>query len=373
MKLIYAISTLSGTIIGVGIFALPYITLKAGFWVVLGYFVVLGFLVILIHLIFGELALKTPDYKRLPGFAKIYLGTFGEKIAYVSTILGSLGAILAYLIVGGEFLENLLSPVFGGSNFFWTTVYFLLGALLIFFGIKIVAKVEFFSLILFFFVLILLFFAGKGLISKENLFITNWELKLENFFLPYAPILFSLWGASLIPEIEEMLKDRKFMLKIVIFVSILIPILVYSAFVYLILGICGEKTTPSALVGLKSFLGEGITGLTLFLGTLTTFTSFITLGLTLKKIFWYDLQIGKNLSMILATLPPYVLFLCGVNQFLSVISIVGGIFLGVDGILILLMYRKIQRSSIKNLLLYPLFLILVSGILFQLLEIKWRF
>ena len=115
MKLIYAIATLSGTIIGVGLFALPYVTLKVGFWVILGYFLVLGALVILIHSFFGELALKTPDFKRLPGFAKIYLGNWGEKIALISTILGIFGAILAYLIVGGEFLTELFLPIFGGN------------------------------------------------------------------------------------------------------------------------------------------------------------------------------------------------------------------------------------------------------------------
>ena len=41
-KFIYPISTLSGTIIGVGIFALPFVTLKVGFWVMLGYFFILG-------------------------------------------------------------------------------------------------------------------------------------------------------------------------------------------------------------------------------------------------------------------------------------------------------------------------------------------
>ena len=140
---VYSISILSGTIIGVGLFALPYITLKVGFWIMLGYFLVLGTLVILVHLFFGELALKTPDYKRLPGFAKIYLGNWGEKVAYTSTILGTFGAILAYLIVGGEFLTELLSPIFGGGNLFWTIIYFLAGAILIFFGIKAIAGRQF--------------------------------------------------------------------------------------------------------------------------------------------------------------------------------------------------------------------------------------
>ena len=147
---IYPIATLSGTIIGVGMFSLPYITSKVGFWIMAGFFLVLGILVILVHQFFGELALKTPDYKRLPGFVKFHLGNFGEKIAYISTILGIFGAILAYLIVGGEFLANLFMPIFGGDLILWTVFYFAVGATLILFGIKAICKVEFWGLILFF-------------------------------------------------------------------------------------------------------------------------------------------------------------------------------------------------------------------------------
>ena len=63
-NIIYAVSVLSGTIIGVGLFALPYITSKLGFWVILSYFLVLGSLVIFVHYILGELSLATPDKKR---------------------------------------------------------------------------------------------------------------------------------------------------------------------------------------------------------------------------------------------------------------------------------------------------------------------
>lgn len=124
---IYAVSVLSGTIIGVGLFSLPYITAKVGFWVMAGYFLVLGFLVILVHLFFGEVALKTPNFKRFPGFAEIHLGDWGRNVAFISTILGLMGAILAYLIVGGEFLKEILSPVFGGNANLYTIIYFIAG------------------------------------------------------------------------------------------------------------------------------------------------------------------------------------------------------------------------------------------------------
>jgi len=361
MRLIYAIATLSGTIIGVGLFALPYVTLKVGFWVILGYFLVLGAVAILIHLFFGELALKTPDFKRLPGFAKFHLGNWGRNLAYISTILGLFGALLAYLIVGGEFFAELLSPIFGGNSLIYTLFYFSIGAALIFFGIKAIAKVEFWGLVLFLSILFAIFFRGKSFITIENLFPS---LDFSYIFLPYGIILFSLWGAALIPEVEEMLGENKKLLKKIIPIAILIPIVVYLFFIYLILGITGPQTTESALTGLRNVLGDGIVSLALIFGLLTTFTSFIALGLTLKKVFWYDLKIGKNLAWAITCFLPLILFLIGIKSFIPVIAVVGGVMLGIDGILILLIYRKIKS---KQFLVYPLFLILLGGIIYEII------
>jgi tyrosine-specific transport protein len=368
-KAILAISTLSGTIIGVGLFALPYITLQVGFPIMLGYFLILGTLVISIHILFGELALKTPDLKRLPGFASYYLGKGGERVAFLSSILGIFGAILAYLIVGGEFLTELFSPIFGGGNLIWTLIYFSLGALLIFFGIKAIAKIEFWGLILFFVILITIFFRGFSQIKLINLFPSP---DFSQLFLPYGAILFSLWGAALIPEVEEMLKERKELLKKIIPIAILIPIFVYLFFIYFILGITGPQTTESALTGLRNFLGDKIVSLALFFGVLTTFTSFITLGLTLKKVFWYDLKIEKNLAWAITCFVPLFLFFIGIKQFIPVIAFIGGVMLGIDGILILLMYHKLQvksqKSKVKSyLLVYPLVLLLSGGIIYEII------
>ena len=358
---IYPIATLSGTIIGVGFFSLPYITSKLGLWIILGYFLALGILVTTIHLFFGELSLKTPDYKRLPGFAKFHLGNWGEKIAVISTVLGLFGTILAYLIVGGEFLTELASPIFGGNSSIYTFFYWALGTILIFFGIKIISKVEIFDLIAFSIILILIFLKGFSLFKIKNLFPSP---DFSQIFLPYGPILFSLWGAALIPEVEEMLKENKKLLPKIILISVLIPIIFYLFFIFLILGISGQSVTESALIGLKDYLGQGIVFPMLLFGVFVTFTSFIALGLTLKKVFWYDLKIEKNFAFFITCFIPLVLFFIGIKKFILIIAFVGGVMLGIDGILILLMYRKIRP---KQILVYPLFLILFGGIIYEII------
>jgi len=243
-----------------------------------------------------------------------------------------------------------------------------MGAFLILFGIKAISKVEFWSLILFFIVLLLIFFQSKNLINIENLFIGNWQLGIGNLFLPYGVILFSLWGASLIPEVEELLGQEKKLIKKIVVSAILIAVIIYLFFIYLILVITGSQTTESALIGLKNILGRQLVSLALFFGVLTTFTSFITLGLTLKKVFCYDLRINKTLAWLITCVVPLSLFLIGFKKFIPIISFIGAVMLGIDGILILLMYHKEmknQKSKFKNLLIYPLFLILFLGIFYE--------
>ena len=366
MRIIYAIAIISGTIIGAGIFALPYVTLQVGFWVILAYFLILGSLVVLIHLFFGELSLKTPDFKRLPGFAKIYLGKQGQIIAYISTIFGIFGALLAYLILGGGFLTELAKlylPALGGNILFYTLFYFFIGAFLIFYGIKAIEKVEFWGLILFLVILFAVFFKGASFINIDNLFIGRGQW--SNLFLPYGVILFSLWGAALIPEAEEMLGERKKMFSKIIPVTILIPALVYLFFIYITLGITGVQTTEDALSGLTNVLGDRIVALALLFGLLTTFTSFVALGLTLKKVFCYDLRLSKKLAWLITCFIPLFLYLIGIQSFIAVIGVVGGIMLAVDGILILLMYKKIRPERV--FLIYPLILVLLGGIIYSII------
>lgn len=360
-QFILALSTLVSTIIGVGFFALPYITSKVGLWVILGYFIILGGLVLLMHLIYAEVALNAPDFRRLAGYAGFYLKKKGEIIAAAVSIIGSFGSLLVYLVVGGRFLQGLLQPIFGGGNLVYTLVYFAAGAILVYFGIRAVSAFGFWAL-----ALMILLLGGLSFWSMPHFNIVNLFLVIDktSLFLPYGAILFSLWGATLIPELEEMLGRNKRLLKSVLTLGILISAVFYLIFVVVITGATGANTSIEAIEGLRNFLGAKIVALGFFLGILTTLTSFVAVGLTLKKVFWYDLKISRQISWLISMFVPLALFLAGFQDFIKIIGFLGSVMLGTEALLIILMYRRIKQNVFWA---YPLILVFLGGIIYELI------
>lgn len=148
----------------------------------------------------------------------------------------------------------------------------------------------------------------------------------------------------MVPEIEEMMIGNKKSLKKVILISILIAAVVYALFTIFVLGISGRQTTEFGLTGLSGFLGQGVLKLGFLFGFLATFTSFIAIGLYLRNMLYYDFKIPKILAWFLVSFIPIALFLAGLKNFINIIGFVGSMMLGVEGILVLLMYKKIKRK-----------------------------
>lgn len=364
-KFVYAVATLVGSTIGVGIFSLPYITLRVGFLAMLGYLLVLTILVIMIQYLFGEVALATPDFRRLPGFAKFYLGKPGRWLALISSIFGGIGAILAYIIIGGEFLSRILSPALGGSPNLYSFIYFLVGATFVFFGIKAISRIDLLGVCLF---VVSLFVIILFSISHFN--ISNLALRtgsLAEFFLPYGPLFFALSALTIIPEIEEMLGENKKWLRKVIPVSVSISAFVYLVFILLVLGVSGSDTSSMAIPGLEKYLSGTILKIAFFIGIISTLTAFLGVALTLKKTLWYDLKIPRVLSWVIACFIPYLLFLLGFKDFIKVIGLVGGVLIALDGVLVLLMYRKIKNSRTARSLSYLLSLVFILGLIYEII------
>lgn len=361
---IYPIATLAGSIIGVGFLSLPYITLQVGMWPMLLYVVVLTALVVFLHVIFGQVSLRAPDYKMFAGITGFYLGPFAKILTLFLMVVGLFGVLLAYLLVGGEFLFSMLSPFLGGSLLSYTLGYFTVVTVIIYVGIRAISKLEFWSLVLLFIALAIICANRFSPVTLGSVFsyAGNFTFDWKLVFLPFGPIVFSLWGVGMIPETEEMMVGRKGALKKVIIISTLIPAALYLLFIFLILGISGAHTTESALIGLKEYLGQGLFLVALFVGLITTFAASIAQGLLLKKTFVYDIGFGQFSAWAFTCFVPLILFLMGVNSFIPLISFIGGVFLSIDGIFILLMYQKIGG---KKVIIYPLLLVFVLVILYE--------
>ncbi|MFH1656803.1 MAG: aromatic amino acid transport family protein [Candidatus Nealsonbacteria bacterium] len=374
MVFVKALSIFLGTVIGVGIFGLPYVASKAGFFVLIFYFLIMSLIAISIHFLYGEITLATEKVHRLPGYAEEYLGAKWKKITFFAMLVGLMGALLAYLIVGGEFLFLSLSPYFGGNLIFYTLLFFSLGAVLIFKGIKSISFVELFLLIILFIILGIFFIKTFPVIDINNL--KTFDFKFLAF--PYGVVLFSLWGSSVVPEIKEMFSNNylskksknkdiiKLKMRKVIFFGISISTIIYIFFVFMILGVSGFDTSKEAISGLDLALGQNIIKLGFIFGIITCFTSFLTIALTLKKMFWYDFGFSKNLSWAITCFVPLILFFLGMREFIEIIGFTGAVALGVEGIAIVFIYKELlKRKFLRkiNPVLYFLVGVFVLGII----------
>ncbi|MFN3301893.1 MAG: aromatic amino acid transport family protein [Patescibacteria group bacterium] len=365
-KFLKAWATFTGTIIGVGIFGLPYVAMKAGFFVVLFYFPIIIFLAIVVHSLLGEVARDTYKIARIPGYAEEYIGPKTKNFSFVVSSLSLVGALLAYLIIGGEFLYLFLKDYFGGSPLFYTILFFLFGAFLIYRGIEIISRFELVMVIIFVFILLFFLWRAIPFIKFEN-FLT-FDPRFLTF--PYGVLLFALWGIALIPEVKEIVERDQKKLKWVIVLGISSAALCYLIFIFAILGACGPNTSENAISGFAFAIGDKIIGIGYLCGLITTFTSFIALGLTLKKIFWYDFKIPKGISWALTCFIPLFLYFLGLKNFIEVIGFTGAIALGLEAIIVIFIYKNFIQKRFQRPTpwwLYPLVIALIVGISFEII------
>jgi len=369
---LFALSTLIGTIVGAGVFGIPYVINRSGIIPGFFYFFILGGAVLLIHLFFGEIVLRTKEKQRLIGYSQRYLGKWGKILITIAVILGVAGALLAYLILAGDFLEILFSPYTNLTSFYFSLIFGVVLSCFIFRGIKLIAPTELFTNFLFFSVIAIIFSLCLPRINFSNLPLFN----LPDIFLPYGVILFSLIGWSAISEITEILKtaEEKKSLKKILILGTIIATVFYILFSLGIIGITGGKTSTDVLSGLIPFLGGKIIFFGALAGLITLADSFLILGLYLRNTFIYDLKISKNLACLTACGIPLILFLIGFRSFIGTIGFVGTVLGVIEGVIIILIFKKAKTMNdrqpeyslkIPSALLYFLIAIFIFGAISQ--------
>jgi len=331
-----------GAMIGVGVFGLPYAFAQSGFGVGLLQLFVLGVLLVILQLMFSEVVVQTPGSHRLVSYIGLYLGPVWKWVTLLAFALGIWGAMLAYMVVGGEFLYSLLFPFLGGSPSVYAYAVAGISSLFIFGGLKYVSKMEILiiSILLFLFLFIIL--ASLPHIQLEHYA----TIDLSHFFVPYGVILFALAGLGIVPEIKEVLGSNHLRLMAPVIISgMCIILFIYAFFSFAIIGVSGPATTPTAFEGLVPSLGETFRIVTAMLGSVTIFSIYLILGIELLNTFKFDFHRSHRFSWVLVCLVPILFYSFGFREFIHIISFVGGVFGGILGILVALMYWVMRRSS----------------------------
>ncbi len=366
-KFLHATAILIGTMVGVGIFGIPFAFAKSGFGIGLLFLVAIGAVTLLLNLIYGEIILRTHQSHQLVGYTELYLGNTWKRVIFFSILLNTYAALLAYIIISGEFLTTVLAPFTYASAQSLSIWFFVAASLLVFFGLRTVAWVELGISILFIAVIFLIFGFGFSKINFSNFIGTNPSM----WFFPYGVFLFAFGGLPAIPIQRQLLGGDERRFKRSIFTGVLLVGLLYFLFAFTVFGVSGQGTSPDAITGLVDFIGGKIIFLSSLFGVLAVSTSYLMLGTGLFQIFKLDYGFNKKLSWALVILPPFLLFLGGLRSFIDVIGLAGGVAIGLEAFIIILLFIKAKSHgdrlpeyslSVPVWLLYILALIFLGGV-----------
>ena len=336
------VGLLAGTIIGAGIFSLPYVFKESGF--ALGFFyLALGAIIFTItHLMYADIILDTDGKHRFPGYAKKYLGQWAFWISIFIAVIQALIVLTIYLILSKSFLNILFGNSFETIKilFFW-----ILSSLGIFLSVRKLATLEFW--ITGGIVGIIVFIFGLGFTEFKTLTLDYFSPQWVNGLLPLGAVLFSLSGRTAIPALVDYFSSKGNIidLKRSIEWGTILPAIVYGGFVLGVAALSPIITADavSGLVGVVPYVVMLTIGI---LGLLSLFSSYIVIGLDVANTLRYDLKIPSILKILIVVGTPMLIYLAGFKNFIQLVSFTGGIFLALESIFIVVMWLKLYPKKI---------------------------
>lgn len=346
---------LVGTIVGAGFLALPYGASRAGTGAVVLLLALLGAVVTVLHTLFGEIVSVTGTRHRLPGYAELYLGQWGKRVAGLSAFVGYFGGLLVYLLFGGAFLGTILPQAIPAA----TIIFWLVFTILILIPFRTSSLFDAAaSWLLVVMLVVFAAFAARG-ISVGN-FYPLAVPRLAPWIAAYGIVMFSLVGLAAIPEVAmlELLRRRRNLFAVLI-AGTAIPAMLYALFTIAVVGARGTAVTANALLDLVPVLPDWTRMLVPVAGVLAIGTSYFTFGTYVKNVLASDFAVPKPLASSVVAAMPIALWLAGFRDIPRIIGFLGGVWISVDVALISLIYERLFPG--RKVLAYALISFFVIG------------
>ncbi len=340
VSVVDAVFMITGMTIGAGILGIPYVVAQVGLKIGILYILGFGLIMLALNLMLGEIAVRAREPLQIPGLVGKYLGRGPKYLINILIVFGSYGALLAYIIGEGQ----ALAALFGGQPMVWSVIFWGIGSFIIWRGLQTIRWVEkILSLIVIAVICGLSMYILRDF-DPMSLAYTN----LAQLFLPYGVILFALNGTPAIIEAHALLPQDQKSFKKALVIGSLIPVAVYVLFAIAVVGATGLQTTEIATIGLGEKFGEGVLVIANIFAVLAMSTGFIGSGIALKQNLVWDNKFSKRLAELLVIVVPIMLFIAGLRQFITNLSIAGGLIIGVEAILLVFVCWEARKRIIEQ-------------------------
>jgi len=133
---------------------------------------------------------------------------------------------------------------------------------------------------------------------------------------------------------REVLKGREGLLFKSITAAIIFTAILYLLFAFSVVGISGQVTSPDTVSGLFEQLGGSLVFLISLFGLFAISTSYLMVSSAAIEIYNYDYRLSHRSSWLLAVIPPFILFLAGMRNFIDIIGMVGSVAIGLVGLIV---------------------------------------
>lgn len=353
---------LIGSVVGVGIFGLPYAFSRAGFGIGLLELLLIGGLNLVVLFLYADLVLLENNHGRFIHVVGSRLGPFGKVLSNFVFFASHFGALIAYILVGGTFGYTVLSPLFGGTPSVYQFLFWFFGSLMMLGGLFFVARLQAYIIPLFFILIALLSFFSLPHIEWNNLLV----LHPENSLLPLGVILFAFSGLSAIPEMRDVLQREQSNLRKSVFLGTAVAALLYTFFTLVIVGALDGEVQEQAIDGLGAVVGPVVVTIGSLLGLCTVSSAFVTIGVAMTNSLLYDNRMRYTHAWIFVVGIPLIFFVIGARDFIGVIGFTGGVMSSLLGMMLVLAYEKARLSNElpKRALAVPQWLVALSFMMF---------
>lgn len=345
--------------IGDGIFALPYVFSQAGWLLGMLYIAFLAAIVITTHAVYLKTLEQVGEKQRLLGLARKYFGEAGFWFGFVAIVAGLLMGFIIFLILGAQFLRLLIPalPYLPALAIVWLVL--AVPALL---GNRRVIPLEVGSAIFVACLIVFVFLTSH----PATAFASIPAIAPQNFFLPFGVVLFSLAGWTSIEPVYESMKrgDKKKIPWGLLAVGTIAAGALYLMFALGIISSAPHITTDtvSGLAAWPTWKKD----LVALLGLAAIVACSMPISHEIRNALEKDLRWNRVTSGAIVVGLPLIAVLLGFTNFLVIVSVAGGVFIGMQYFLMLIVGRRVLKLSPgKNALLDIMAGIFVIAAIYQ--------